>query len=247
MTPTALKALTALLLVASAVASAPAAVAQTNTPGAAVLQQMHDESDQRVLVEREAADLLVVHPAGHGTPLLGRLLGAQVVELQRVLERRVDQLQGLAEGRQVDGRNAYMPSTAADIDDAAVGLPQVAYSYGQNPTNGDFHLTETDPLVECSDQAFPPSAASCPRFVPTGVLDTRTIQQTEDGRLVTITDSYSSEDGEPHGLDTLNQQDLRFCTSALGAVCDQPLEFRFPGETGYSTHALGDVEDVLAT
>jgi MFS family permease len=141
---------------------------------------------------------------------------------------------------QVDGRNAYMPASARAIDDEASGLPQVTYSYRQDPTDGDLTLTETDPLVECPSQAFPPTEASCPSFVPTGVVDTRTVEQTEDGHLVWITDSYASEDGEAHQLDLLDQQQVRFFGFPPSGP-STPLGFRFPGETEYAPHTLGDV------
>lgn len=137
---------------------------------------------------------------------------------------------------QVDGMNAYLPNGAKLINKEAAGLPEVTFAYSQDPATGDLTLSDSEPLVECTTQAFPP--LGCPTFVPSGVVLHRTIEQTDDGHLTTITDSYASSDGEAHRIDLLGQQAANFKRTAPRP---HPIGYRFPGEAGYSTHRLGDV------
>ncbi|HWO15750.1 MAG TPA: hypothetical protein VNM89_03455, partial [Solirubrobacterales bacterium] len=144
--------------------------------------------------------------------------------------------QGTRSEVQADGANAYVPAGAASINSAASGLPPLAYSYGQNPLNGDLTIEESDPIVKCSSGAFPPDPSNCPAFSGTGVRLDRTIEQTEDGHLVTITDRFVSTDGQAHSLDLLTENDQQFGTGNGFDVA-----YRFPGEVSYSTHSEGDV------
>lgn len=139
---------------------------------------------------------------------------------------------------QVDGVNAYLPASARDINEEGLGLPGVVWKYHQNPFDGDLTVEEVEALETCNGSAFPPTEESCDEFIPSGVVDNRTIETNEEGRLVTITDHYSSSDHVAHTIDTLNQQDAIF---GLPLGRQEPLGFRFPGESGYSTHSVGDV------
>jgi hypothetical protein len=134
---------------------------------------------------------------------------------------------------QVDGTDAYGTAAAAAIGEAAAGLPSLTVSHLQNPLTGDLAVYESEPLVTCPGAATPP--ASCTAFAPSGVRDERTIGQSEDGHLVTITDRFASTDGAPHTLDLLPQQGFVLGASPAGEVT-----YRFPGQDYFATHAVGD-------
>lgn len=135
---------------------------------------------------------------------------------------------------QVDGENAYLPAGASSINSEASGFPALTYSYSQNPLTGDLTIEETDPLVKCPDPEYPPSMSSCESFESAGVRVDRTIEQTEGGHLMTISDRFVSTDGKPHSLDLLPENDQTF-----GGNGEQ-IAYRFPGEASYSTHAEGE-------
>jgi hypothetical protein len=142
---------------------------------------------------------------------------------------------------QVDGANAYGPAVAkSEINDEAGGLPAISYSYSQNPIDGNLTITESDPLVKCPDPAYPPTTASCGSFIGTGVRVERTIEQTNDGHLVTISDRYASTDSQSHSLDLLPQNDQRF--GQLPVENGEAIGYRFPGESSF--HVRHDGESV---
>jgi hypothetical protein len=141
-------------------------------------------------------------------------------------------------GIQVDGANAYAAYGAHGINQAAAGLPALAYSYTLDPLTGNLVIHESQPLVKCPAPTYPPNATSCASFVPTGVTDTRTIVQDHDGHLSTVTDVFSSTDHAAHALDMLWYNAQRFFGSSGDA---SNLAFQFPGESGFATRAVGDV------
>jgi hypothetical protein len=99
----------------------------------------------------------------------------------------------------------------------------------QDPATGNTVIEDDETFAACS----PTSCA------PSGVRDSRTIATTEDGHLVTITDRWSSTDGEPHALDLLPQSTQVF--GAAGARNGKKIAYRFPGEGAYATHRPGEV------
>lgn len=138
---------------------------------------------------------------------------------------------------QIDGANAYAPYTASLINTDATGFPAVTYSYTVDPATGNTVIHEADPLVTCSDSTYPPSAQSCSTFVSTGVTDNVTITQDHDGHIAWFTEAFTSTDGHQHSLDLLWDNTQRFHLSTGDA---SQLEYEFPGESSYSTHAVGD-------
>ncbi len=147
----------------------------------------------------------------------------------------------------IDGVNAYTPDAARSINlQASPGFPTVHFSLKVDPVSGEATIHESEQLVRCPDQTFPPTPASCPRFVPTGVRDRRTIVEDHSGHLATITDRFKSTNGKAHRLDLLWQNDQRFF--GTGASFDATtVAYRFPGQRHYSTHALDDVVDLPRT
>jgi hypothetical protein len=140
----------------------------------------------------------------------------------------------------VDGVDAYGTASAAARGEEATGLPALTVTHVQNPLTGDLTIAESEPLVTCPGAAAPP--ASCAAFAPSGVRDERTIGQSEDGHLVTITDRFASTDGAPHALDLLPQQGFVLGASPAGEVA-----YRFPGQDAFATHAIGETVALPAT
>jgi hypothetical protein len=137
---------------------------------------------------------------------------------------------------QIDGVNAYAPAQAFFINSSAAGFPSLTDTYAVDKATGNVVVQETDPLVKCTGATYPPSQTSCATFVSTGVTDNRTITQDHDGHISWITDVFKSTDGKAHSLDLLWENNQRF----WGASGDSSkLEYEFPGESSFSTHATG--------
>jgi hypothetical protein len=142
---------------------------------------------------------------------------------------------------QIDGKDAYGPASANDINDqGSPGFPPLHFSTKVDPLTGELTIHETDKLVRCPDATYPPTPTTCPRFVSTHVIDKRKIVQDHAGHLSTITDVFKSTDNHAHKLDLLWQNDQEFYGN--GAPFDSTtVAYRFPGEGSFSTHAVGDV------
>lgn len=138
---------------------------------------------------------------------------------------------------QIDGANAYAPAAAFAVNSAATGLPAVTTTYTLDAATGDVAIRETDSLVECPSAAYPPTAASCSSFTPSGVTDTRTITQDHDGRISWITDVFTSTDGKAHALDLLWDNSQRFWGPSGNST---QLEYELPGQNAFAKHVAGD-------
>jgi hypothetical protein len=118
---------------------------------------------------------------------------------------------------QVNGDNAYDAHGAESLYDRTVGnfdgsqdaanFPALSFSDTVDPTTGNLTINEDQDLVRCATPtgtADPsPSTANhtnCPGFTSTGVHVKRTIVQNQGGRLITVTDTYSSTDHAQHPL-----------------------------------------------
>jgi PASTA domain/Divergent InlB B-repeat domain len=138
---------------------------------------------------------------------------------------------------QIDDANAYDPFSAGQINPNAPGLPSLTDTFTVDKATGNVVIHEKDPLVTCPDPTFPPNQVSCPSFASAGVTDNRTITQDHDGHVSSITDSFASTDGKAHSLDLLWDNSQHF----WGASGDSTqVEYEFPGQSSFSTHALGD-------
>lgn len=138
---------------------------------------------------------------------------------------------------QTDGANAYAPATAFAVNSAATGLPAVTTTYTLDAATGDITIRESDPLVKCPSATYPPAAASCSSFAPTGVTDNRTISQDHDGRISWITDVFTSTDGKAHALDLLWDNSQRFWGPSGNST---QLEYELPGQNAFAKHVAGD-------
>jgi hypothetical protein len=137
---------------------------------------------------------------------------------------------------QIDGANAYAPTQAFFVNSAGAALPSLTDTYTVDKATGNVVIHETDPLVKCSGATYPPTTGSCATFVSAGVADNRTITQDHDGHVSWISDSFTSTDSKAHSVDLLWDNNQQF----WGASGDSAqLEYEFPGESGFSTHAAG--------
>jgi len=146
---------------------------------------------------------------------------------------------------QVDGRNAYDPAAAqglftsgSPVSQNLTGFPKtLAATVAWDPTTGLISSHSTEPWVECDDpNEEKPTSASCPSFVNAGVQLQRNITTSDGGRVVTMTDTWSSTDGKPHALDLLYDD-------AIGVVTVPPHGvpgYEFPGQTTFSTYGAGN-------
>ena len=138
---------------------------------------------------------------------------------------------------QIDGANAYAPAAAFAVNPAATGLPAVTTTYTLDTATGDVAIRESDPLVKCPNATYPPGAASCSSFAPTGVRDNRTITQDHDGRISWITDVFTSNDGKAHALDLLWDNSQRFWGPSGNST---QLEYALPGQNAFAKHVARD-------
>ncbi len=100
----------------------------------------------------------------------------------------------------IDGHRAYASQAARNINSNAATQPPVSVTTIRDDT-GDMTIHEMSPLSRCPDDTDSPNAVACPAFTPLGVTLDRTYQQTDDGRLIRVSDRFLSTDGQAHDLD----------------------------------------------
>ena len=144
----------------------------------------------------------------------------------------------------IDGKNAYFPAGAAPINPNATGLPALTYTYTLDAATGNTVITETDPLVECPDATYPPTTTSCASFVSAGVTDHVTMTQDHDGHIAWVSDVFTSTDAKAHSLDLLWDNNQRFHGSTGDST---QVEYEFPGQSSFSTHAVDDAVSLPAS
>jgi hypothetical protein len=130
---------------------------------------------------------------------------------------------------QVDGANAYLPANAGELFAGSQndpGFPSLKYRYEIEPASGNLVLEETDQVVKCAPEAsaYPPTAASCSSFVPTGIEAYMAITQSANGRVAAVTQWFYSLDGAPHTVDLLEQNQFQHVNE------DGELDFPWLGE-----------------
>ncbi len=156
---------------------------------------------------------------------------------------------------QVDGKNAYPawdaydlfyrtgpcttstppfdPGCDGSVDNA--GFPSLSVSQSWNPANGFESTQETDAIADCTgaDGYRPADQTACPSFTPSGLALQRSSSMIGTNQIL-MTDTWTSTDGNAHNLDALYEDD----SNSNGG---SGRGYQFPGETGFSRHALGDV------
>jgi hypothetical protein len=144
----------------------------------------------------------------------------------------------------IDGHNAYdgaaaqalFPRTSGNngSEDLA-GFPSMTASVQWDPSTGLVASHSKESWARCtgSDPYKPTSVAACPSLSPTGIQLERDINTSDGGRVVTMTDTWSSTDGKSHALDLLYDD-------AIGVgPADGNRGYEFPGQTSFSRYGAG--------
>ena len=132
---------------------------------------------------------------------------------------------------QIDGRNAFGPYSAAMLylgSNAIPGLPAIAFSATRNAKTGSITIHETDPLVVCPTETFPPTASSCPQFRNAGVRLERTIVIDDGGRQTQVSDVWRSTDGKPHRLSAHYEEAVDGYDNSTGSVVPTLVGIKLP-------------------
>ncbi len=146
---------------------------------------------------------------------------------------------------QVDGHNAYDPASAQALFAAASGHAASQNLSGfptglkgnvtWDPSTGLLTSTTDESWVTCNGpnevvQTF----VTCPNFVNSGVKLERTITTSDGGRVVTMTDTWSSTDGQAHAVDLLGDDFVGVLARDNGVA-----GYEFPGQSSFSQYAPG--------
>ena len=145
---------------------------------------------------------------------------------------------------QIDGRNAYDAASAQSLfartsgdngSEDLPGFPSLTESIRWDPATGLVSSQSTETWVQCAgaDQ-YKPTIATCTSFLPTGVQLQRDITTSAGGRVVTMTDTWSSTDAKVHAVDLLYDDFVGLNTSSAERA------FEFPGQSTFSTYLDGD-------
>jgi hypothetical protein len=141
---------------------------------------------------------------------------------------------------QIDGHNAYDAAAAQALFAGAhpsqnlAGFPSLATAVQWDPSSGLVSSTSTESWAACTGHDTEvPTFATCPSFTPTGVQLRRVVTTSDGGRVVTMSDTWSTTDNAPHTLDLLYDD-------TIGTKNTVPRGYEFPGENGFTTHVGGD-------
>ena len=142
---------------------------------------------------------------------------------------------------QIDGRNAlgsYGANAAYSTGGQAAGFPPLTMTIGRDSgPGGNALIAESEALVSCADSSYPATAAKCGGGKGTwnrdGVTLSRSTAQTHNGQMVTQTDTFTSTDGQAHGLD------LEYDNYTGTGIFSSPV-WLLPGSSGYATYSPGD-------
>jgi hypothetical protein len=103
----------------------------------------------------------------------------------------------------IDGHNAYVPSVVHGWRQTPQSLTvtQTALSVSATRNSaGDITFVDREPFVRCSvSDAYPPTTASCPAMVATGVTLVRTLSWIRSGHQFKVRDSFVSS-GAAHNV-----------------------------------------------
>lgn len=139
----------------------------------------------------------------------------------------------------VDGQTAYGSYSAMAVNPDLPGFPVLnARVDAFDPSNGDAQTSDSESLVKCTpNNVYGPSATDCTAYAPTGVSVTRVSQFTNQGRVQTVTDTFTSDDGAAHTVNLLYEDDLNSLTAA----------WELPGDSTFTPRSTGDIGAAVAT
>jgi hypothetical protein len=135
----------------------------------------------------------------------------------------------------VDGQNAYGPNQEDYANTVSLSV-----SATENSSNGDLTISEVEPLdfESCAGGDY-----DC-TYTSSGVVDDRTIQEASQGRVVLVTDTFKSADGQSHQVVDDIGSSVQLDNDNLGG--DGDILFQFPGQDGYQAYSSSDSIDVGA-
>ena len=142
----------------------------------------------------------------------------------------------------VDGHNAYLPSGVHDFRGSPQSLtvPQSTLSVSRSiANNGDVMITESAALERCSvSDHYPPTTASCPALLATGVTFKRVTKFWRNGHQVTIRDTFTSTNHHAH---TVMLQYLGEVSNETGGgTADTSAGFSYPAHSStFHASSLG--------
>jgi hypothetical protein len=143
----------------------------------------------------------------------------------------------------VDGHSSYLPSGVHSflINNLGLGVAQTALAVSRKLSpNGDVTVIESAPLVRCSSSdVYPPTGASCPSTLPTGVTFIRASTVFRDGHQVRVRDTFISTDHHAHAL---SLQYLNSIQNETGAgTATGRVGYVFPGHgSSFTAQSFGD-------
>ncbi|MFL5893888.1 MAG: PASTA domain-containing protein [Thermoleophilaceae bacterium] len=139
---------------------------------------------------------------------------------------------------QVDGVNSYNTYGATNtVGTSSAGFPDLTWSRLTDPNTGNLSVSEREQLVNCgSGHAWPATSGSCTGnaavYTDTGVRFDRQIQQSKDGLQTTLSDTYTSTDGNAHSID-VEYDNYVYENRTAG--------LKVPGSNQYVAYTRGDV------
>lgn len=148
---------------------------------------------------------------------------------------------------EVDGRSAYDAPSAQGLfarsnglyngSEDLSGFPSLHVNVTWDPTTGLMASQSQEQWVSCtgSDPYQPTSILDCPSFEDTGVQLERDVTASDGGRVITLTDTWSSTDGQSHSLDLLYDDYAGVYGSATGER-----GWEFPGQSGFTQYGTAD-------
>jgi Glucodextranase, domain B/PASTA domain len=137
----------------------------------------------------------------------------------------------------IDGRDAYDAAAAAPLFTGSFGLqgfPALSTSVAWDPSTGLVSSQSTEAWVVCaSPEAYPATSTNCLSFAPAGVQLERYVAMSDGGRVVTMTDVWSSTDDAPHAVDLLYDDYVGLNTSSAQRG------YEFPGQSSFTAYGSG--------
>lgn len=146
-------------------------------------------------------------------------------------------LRGADDGRfrlKIDGRAAYGPRSAETAFPNNVGLPRLTFSVVRDAKTGVVTIKESNPIVLCPKGApYPPTAETCPKYVPSGMRLDRSIIIKDGGLQVHIRDVWRSTDGKSHYVSPFFYQSVQGSDGATST--DTQVGLKVPWVGKYTT------------
>lgn len=111
-----------------------------------------------------------------------------------------DNIAGTASNMTIDGRNAYAADHLTSNMALLPGFQPVGYTLQHDPANGNVTITETQELMVCGTNVYPPTDSNCADVNAAGIRLNRTMVQNHDGLMTRVTDVFTNTSGVAHAL-----------------------------------------------